>query len=168
MTTEQQIEPVTQADALLREIFLHGHVEGWTGNQNRRDAQHVDAEKGWLLYVSNGALEKTKARHNTTPAPSQHSELTDIENLLIYHETGGHEGDGSDHAMRKARAAFDSLRQPPSDAMHLQMGNLCHENGPVVIDWMGEQLGWRPLDYGTWTAFTQGKPDAFDKWADGL
>ena len=62
---------ITLADELLREIFLHGHSEGWTGNQTRRDVQHVDAEKGWSLYVSNGALEKTKARHRTTSLAAQ-------------------------------------------------------------------------------------------------
>ena len=61
----------TQSDELLREIFLHGHSEGWTGNQTRRDVQHVDAEKGWSLYASNGALEKTKARHRTTSLAAQ-------------------------------------------------------------------------------------------------
>lgn len=49
------------SDELLRKVFLHGHAEGWTGNQSRRDVQYVDAEKSWELYVSNGALEKTKA-----------------------------------------------------------------------------------------------------------
>ena len=61
----------TQSDELLREIFLHGHSEGWTGNQTRRDVKHVDAEKGWSLYVSNGALEKTKALHRTTSLAAQ-------------------------------------------------------------------------------------------------
>lgn len=28
---------------------------------------------------------------------------------------------------------------------------LVRENGPIVIDVMGEDLAWRPLDYGTWT-----------------
>lgn len=50
------------SEAMMKEIFLHGHSEGWTGNQMRRDVQHVDAEKGWSLYVSNGALQKTKER----------------------------------------------------------------------------------------------------------
>jgi len=49
-------------DALLRAIFIHGHMEGWAGNQMRRDVQYVDAEKSWSLYVSNGALEKAKAK----------------------------------------------------------------------------------------------------------
>lgn len=64
-------QPTAQSDELLREIFLHGHSEGWTGNQTRRDVQHADAEKGWSLYVSNGALEKTKARHRTTSLAAQ-------------------------------------------------------------------------------------------------
>lgn len=46
----------------LPEVFKHGHAEGWAGNQLRRDTQMVDAEKGWSLYVSNGALAKTIAR----------------------------------------------------------------------------------------------------------
>ena len=62
---------IAQADEILREIFLYGHSEGWTGNQTRRDVQQVDAENGWSLYVSNGALEKTKARHRTTSLAAQ-------------------------------------------------------------------------------------------------
>ena len=75
----------TQSDELLREIFLHGHSEGWTGNQTRRDVKHVDAEKGWSLYVSNGALEKTKALHRTTSLAAQDGlveALADCINLL--------------------------------------------------------------------------------------
>ena len=53
---------VETLEAALREVFLHGHSEGWRGNQTRRDVQHVDAEKSWSLYVSNGALSKTIAR----------------------------------------------------------------------------------------------------------
>lgn len=49
------------SDELLHKVFLHGHAEGWAGNQSRRDVQYVDAEKSWSLYVSNGALEKVKA-----------------------------------------------------------------------------------------------------------
>ena len=47
---------------LCRLVYLAGHAEGWTGNQQRRDVQHVDAEKGWNLYVANGALDKAKER----------------------------------------------------------------------------------------------------------
>lgn len=50
---------VETLEAALREVFLDGHGEGWRGNQTRRDVQHVDAEKSWSLYVSNGALSKT-------------------------------------------------------------------------------------------------------------
>jgi hypothetical protein len=47
-------------NALLKRAFLAGHAEGWTGNQQRRDVQHVDAEKSWNLYVENGALNKSR------------------------------------------------------------------------------------------------------------
>jgi hypothetical protein len=47
-------------NALLKRTFLAGHAEGWTGNQQRRDVQHVDAEKSWNLYVENGALNKSR------------------------------------------------------------------------------------------------------------
>ena len=53
---------VETLEAALREVFLHGHSEGWRGNQTRRDVQPVDAKKSWSLYVSNGALSKTIAR----------------------------------------------------------------------------------------------------------
>ena len=80
----------TQSDELLREIFLHGHSEGWTGNQTRRDVQHVDAEKGWSLYVSNGALEKTKTRHRTTSLAAQDGLVEALEAMLhaVCGETG--------------------------------------------------------------------------------
>lgn len=62
-------EPLNEAatriealEAALRDVFIHGHGEGWRGNQMRRDVKHEDAEKSWSLYVSNGALEKTIAR----------------------------------------------------------------------------------------------------------
>ena len=53
-------------EAVCRDIFLHAHWDGWIGNQTRRDAQQVDAKKCWELYVHNGALKKTLARHLTT------------------------------------------------------------------------------------------------------
>ena len=37
-----------------------------------------------------------------------------LENLLRYHETGGHEGDGSDHAMRSARSELAALAAMPA------------------------------------------------------
>lgn len=76
-------QPTTQGDELLREIFLHGHSEGWTGNQTRRDVQHADAEKGWSLYVSNGALEKTKARHRTTSLAAQDGLVEALDDATI-------------------------------------------------------------------------------------
>ena len=30
---------------------------------------------------------------------------------------------------------------------------IVHENGPIAVDWYGEALAWRPLDYGSWTPF---------------
>jgi len=41
------------------------------------------------------------------------------------------------------------------------VAKITHENGPVVIDMTGEDLAWRPLDYGTWTPFlTSSKPES--------
>lgn len=54
--------PVSEFDdieSFAKRIYLAGHSEGWRGNQMRRDVAHVDAEKGWSLYVSNGALDKS-------------------------------------------------------------------------------------------------------------
>jgi hypothetical protein len=45
------------SEAIYKRIFLAGHSDGWIGNQQRRDVEHVDAEKGWSLYVKNGALD---------------------------------------------------------------------------------------------------------------
>lgn len=59
-----------EALAAARKIYISGHSEGWTGNQMRRDVQHVDAEKGWELYVQNGALDKVlTALHTQDAAP---------------------------------------------------------------------------------------------------
>lgn len=60
-------EPSLNGDVelLLKRVFLAGHSEGWTGNQQRRDVQHMDAEKGWSLYVSNGALDAAIAALST-------------------------------------------------------------------------------------------------------
>ena len=66
--TETQLRAALEAgcaglvaeNALLKRAFLAGHAEGWTGNQQRRDVQHVDAEKSWNLYVENGALNKSR------------------------------------------------------------------------------------------------------------
>ena len=52
---------VETLEAALRDVFIHGHGEGWRGNQMRRDVKRVDAEKSWSLYVSSGALGKTIA-----------------------------------------------------------------------------------------------------------
>jgi hypothetical protein len=59
---EAQATRIEALEAALRDVFIHGHSEGWRGNQMRRDVKHEDAEKSWSLYVSNGALEKTIAR----------------------------------------------------------------------------------------------------------
>ena len=61
-TIEALQSRIEALEAALRDVFIHGHSEGWRGNQMRRDVKHEDAEKSWSLYVSNGALEKTIAR----------------------------------------------------------------------------------------------------------
>lgn len=58
---EKLARPAAEIEAVCKRVFLDGHSEGWRGNQLRRDVQHVDAEKGWNLYVANGALGKTLA-----------------------------------------------------------------------------------------------------------
>lgn len=64
---------VTEAQA--KAIFLAGHWEGWRGNQLRRDVQYIDAEKGWNLYVSNGALAKTLSRASQPVDTGVYAEL---------------------------------------------------------------------------------------------
>lgn len=65
LTFEALAHPTEQTDDAVVErykrVFLAGHSEGWTGNQTRRDVQHVDAEKGWALFVQNSALAKIAA-----------------------------------------------------------------------------------------------------------
>jgi len=44
---------------------------------------------------------------------------------------------------------FAALSPPVTAATDI--GKIAQENGPVVVDWYGEELAWRPLDYGSWT-----------------
>ncbi len=106
---------VTQADELLREIFLHGHAEGWTGNQTRRDVRHVDAEKGWSLYVSNGALEKTKTRHRMA-TDTQVSKLREaLEAVLDAHVLVALRGRDHVPSMRLQQSAISAGRAALTD-----------------------------------------------------
>jgi hypothetical protein len=44
-----------------------------------------------------------------------------------------------------------------------ELERLSHTHGPIVVDWMGEQLGWCPLsevDGGSWATFSQAQTDA--------
>jgi hypothetical protein len=41
--------------------------------------------------------------------------------------------------------------QAGDDGWQEVLRRIVHENGPVVLDFMGDDLAWRPLDYGTWT-----------------
>ena len=58
------LRKASELEEAAKRIYLAGHNEGWSGNQQRRDVAHVDAEKGWALYVANGALEKALAALN--------------------------------------------------------------------------------------------------------
>lgn len=63
-TSDELVDTEVRGDDAVeafKRVFLSGHSEGWTGNQLRRDVQHVDAERGWNLYVENGALNKALA-----------------------------------------------------------------------------------------------------------
>ena len=53
----------------LRKGFLMGHLDGWRGNQLRRDAQHIDVEKSWAMLVEHGAVDKAIGSLATPPAP---------------------------------------------------------------------------------------------------
>lgn len=46
---------------------------------------------------------------------------------------------------------------PSTDALREALERLTHENGPVIIDWWGGELAWRPLDHGTWAALSPTK-----------
>lgn len=52
------------------------------------------------------------------------------------------------------------LRTPAPDSREAVLERVVHENGTVVVDFMGDGLAWRPLDYGTWQALTPSKTTA--------
>lgn len=41
--------------------------------------------------------------------PAQIEAAKALDNILTYHEVGGHKGDGSDHALRQARLGLESI-----------------------------------------------------------
>lgn len=47
------------------------------------------------------------------------------------------------------------------------VAKVVHENGPVVVDFCGEDLAWRPLDYGTWTPLAFHTPSVPDEEGRG-
>ena len=52
-----------------------------------------------------------------------------------------------------------------------ELERLSHTHGPIVVDWMGEQLGWCPLsevDGGSWETFSQPQTDALKKAREAL
>jgi hypothetical protein len=51
----------------------------------------------------------------------------------------------------EAIAAWHARQPTQSDALRGAMELAIHENGPIVLDWMGDQLGWRALDGEDWT-----------------
>lgn len=62
-------------------------------------------------HVEFGRRENLVDRWNTrlTAQSGEGRALPWLSKLLRYHETGGHEGDGSDHAMRNARAELNAI-----------------------------------------------------------
>lgn len=60
----------------------------------------------------------------------------------------------------KSQPTLGSLPAAPVnvDALREALEKLVHENGPICLDMMGENLGWWPLDYGTWTALSTKAP----------
>lgn len=48
------------------------------------------------------------------------------------------------------------------------IAEVVHKNGPVVVDFYGEELAWRPLDFGSWTSLAFHTPDAPDEEVRGL
>lgn len=55
--------------------------------------------------------------------------------------------DGMAFTVDATIAALSAIPASPKG----DLGQVVHENGPVVVDWYGETLAWRPLDHGTWT-----------------
>ena len=153
-------QPTTQGDELLREIFLHGHSEGWTGNQTRRDVQHADAEKGWSLYVSNGALEKTKARHRTTSLAAQDDWTTKRVAELVA------EGDGhwrSCTGCHETNEGAETGDYPFNPVFKTYQGGGCGECGGIGVV-------WDDIDYADYAEFCLNADDDAPSLAaqDGL
>ncbi len=47
------------------------------------------------------------------------------------------------------------MTEQPTVTQREAIEKVVHENGPVVIDWWGEELAWRPLGYASWTPLTR-------------
>lgn len=45
-------------------------------------------------------------------------------------------------------APHATARPTPEQGVREALERVVHENGPVVVDWMGDALAWRPLDCG--------------------
>jgi len=54
---------------------------------------------------------------------------------------------------KDADARIEALEAKVKEAVEAlaEIAQAIKANGPIVVDAMGEGLGWRPLDYGTWT-----------------
>lgn len=63
--------------------------------------------------------------------PEQIEAAKALDNILTYHETGGHKGDGSDHALREARRGLESIlaalkaQQPDEEMVERVARALC-------------------------------------------
>lgn len=93
---------VTQADRDF--VILACRLTGWEGVAQR-------LERGWKpdRDTNEGKLLDAAVQHRLTAQSGEGRALPWLSKLLRYHETGGHEGDGSDHAMRNARTELDAI-----------------------------------------------------------
>ena len=151
---------IAQADEILREIFLYGHSEGWTGNQTRRDVQQVDAENGWSLYVSNGALEKTKARHRTTSLAAQDDWTTKRVAELVAEGYGHWRSCTGCHETNEGAETGD---YPFNPVFKTYQGGGCGECGRIGVV-------WDDIDYADYAEFCLNADDDAPSLAaqDGL
>lgn len=66
------------------------------------------------------------------------------------HRAKGNEFDAN--LLKEAREALAALPHPErEERLKEALEKIVRNNGPVCIDFWGEDLAWRPLDYGTWT-----------------
>lgn len=73
-----------------------------------------------------------------------------LDNLMTYHESGGHEGDGSDHALRQARKALSTLHSPSEAEVEAQRDFIDYHRSQLLnylLPTANKLKNWSTINY---------------------